>query len=294
MSSACDCELFLFADDSALLVSGKDKSQVEKILSAELCRTCTWLADNKLSIHLGKTESILFGSHINLKKVNDFTIKVGDIVITRKDEVTYLGSILEANLSCDKMATKVIKKVNQRTRFLYRISSLVSKSTLRILAGTLVQPFFDYACTSWYPSTSKTLKSKLQTSQNKLVRLLLDLHPRSHLTPTHFSKVGWLKVEDRVKQLPLSLVYKIRYTSLIPKYMSNYFLNVNDRYNHNTRGSSTNHVKPRFRTNKGLNSFSFYATSMWNALPTGIKERASLSSFKTAIKVHLQAATTLN
>ena len=145
----------------------------------------------------------------------DFTIKVGD-VITRKDEITYLGSILKANLSGDKMATKVIKKVNQRTRFLHRISSLVNKSTKGILAVTLIQPLFDYACTSWYPSTSKNLKARLQTSQNKLVRFLLDLHPRSHLTPTHFSKVGWLRVEDRVKQLGLSLVYKIHYTSLVP------------------------------------------------------------------------------
>ena len=68
MASACDYELFLFADDSALLVSGRDKSQVERALSSELRKICTWLADNKLSIHLGKTESILFGSPRNLKK----------------------------------------------------------------------------------------------------------------------------------------------------------------------------------------------------------------------------------
>ena len=46
------------------------------------------------------------------------------------------------------MATTVIKKVNQRTRFLYRISSLVDKNTKKILAGTLIQPLFDYACNS--------------------------------------------------------------------------------------------------------------------------------------------------
>ena len=56
----------------------------------------------------------------NLKKADDFTIAVGDSIITRKEEITYLGSTLEANLSGDKMASKVIKKVNQRTRFLYR------------------------------------------------------------------------------------------------------------------------------------------------------------------------------
>ena len=148
MSLACDCELFLCADDSALLVSDRDKSQVEKILSAELGKICIWLEDNKLSIHLGKTESILFGSHYYLNKVSDFKIIVGDTVITRKEVITYLGSTLEANLSCDKMATTVIKKVNQRTRFLYRISSLVDKNTKKILAGTLIQPLFDYTCTS--------------------------------------------------------------------------------------------------------------------------------------------------
>ena len=109
MAYACGCNLFLFADDSALLVSGRDWEQVENSLSSELSKICTWLSDNKLSIHLGKTESILFGSNFNLNKVDNFTIKVGNSVITRKNEITYLGCILEANLSSDKMTSKVNK-----------------------------------------------------------------------------------------------------------------------------------------------------------------------------------------
>ena len=286
MSSACECNLFLFADDSALLVSHKDKLQVEKVLSSELGRICTWLSDNKLSLHLGKTESILFGSHSKLSKADGFTVKVGDNIITRKNEITYLGSILEANLSGDKMATNVIKKVNQRTRFLYRISSLVNKNTLKTLTGALIQGFFDYACTSWYHSTSKILKTRLQTSQNKLVRLLLGLTPLTHLTPAHFDSLGWLRVDDRVQHLAMGLVHKIRYSTKIPMYLSKYFLNVNEVHSHNTRGSTTNHVQPRFGTNKGLNSFRSYATKMWNALPTVIKTCKSLVSFKNTLKGH--------
>ena len=260
MSSACDCDLFLFADDSALLVSDRSKLQVEKALSTELSKMCTWLADNKLSLHLGKTESILFGSNKNLNKADDFIVKAGDCIITQKDEITYLGSILEANLSSDKMATNVIKKINQRTRFLYRVSAMVSRNTLKTLAGALVQGFFDYACTSWYYGTSKEIKTRLQTSQNKLVRLLLGLTPLTHLTPAHFDSLGWLRVEDRVQQLAMCQVHKIRYSSETPLYLRNYFLNVNAAHSHNTRGSSTNHVQPRFRTNKGLNSFRSYST----------------------------------
>ena len=120
--------MFLLADDSALLVLDRNKLQVEKALSSELGRICTWLSDNKLYLHLGKTESILFGSNSNLSKAGDFLIRVGDDIITRKEEITYLGSILEANLSGDKIDTNVIRKVNQRTRFLYRISHWSTKT----------------------------------------------------------------------------------------------------------------------------------------------------------------------
>ncbi|KAK1887149.1 UPF0053 protein YegH [Dissostichus eleginoides] len=186
------------------------------------------------------------------------------------------------------MASSVIKKVNQRTRFLYRISSLVNKNTLRTLAGALIQGYYDYACTSWYQSTSKALKTKLQTSQNKLVRLLLDLTSSTHLTPAHFDNLGWLRVDDRVQQLAMGLVYKIHYTTKVPMYMSKYFPKVNEYHDHNTRGSSTNCVKPRFGSKQGLKTFRNYATSMWNALPTAVKECESLLTFKTSLKEHLR------
>ena len=57
MSSAVTCDLLLYADDSALVVSGKDPGQIEHTLSRELESISLWLAQNKLSLHLGKTEA---------------------------------------------------------------------------------------------------------------------------------------------------------------------------------------------------------------------------------------------
>ena len=51
MESACTCNLYLYADDSALLVSHHDKAVVESLLSSELQKVCTWLSENKLSLH---------------------------------------------------------------------------------------------------------------------------------------------------------------------------------------------------------------------------------------------------
>ena len=295
MNAACNCKLFLFADDSALLISGEDKLQVEEALSSELSKIRTWLTDNKLSLHLGKTESILFGTKHSLRQmeVNDFKVKVDDTVIASKEEITYLGCILDKYLSGESMGTKVVKIVNQRTKFMGRVSSFVNPQALRTLSGALIQPHFDYASTSWYSNTSVSLKTKLQTSQNKLIRLLLGLGPMTHLSPTHFASLGWLRVEDRVKQLKMGLAFKIVNENLpdmppIPAYLSKYLQKVSDTHSHNTRGSVNNNlVPPTHKTNMGKFSFYSTATQDWNGLTPSLKKCSSLGSFKTALKTHL-------
>ena len=62
MNAAVKCKLILYADDSALLVSGKDVVKIEQVLSRELKAVNEWLEENRLSLHIGKTKSILFGS----------------------------------------------------------------------------------------------------------------------------------------------------------------------------------------------------------------------------------------
>ena len=106
---------------------------------------------------------------------------------------------------------------------MYRIAPLVSKNTLKTLTRALIQPFFDYGEHVWYRSASKALKTRLQTAQNKLVRLQLNRPPRAHLNHDHFVSLGWLTVADRVQHLAMGLVYKIHYTTKIPMYLTKYW-----------------------------------------------------------------------
>ena len=61
MADALNCRLSLYADDSALIYSAPDPRSVSRFLSDELDICHKWLIDNRLSLHLGKTECILFG-----------------------------------------------------------------------------------------------------------------------------------------------------------------------------------------------------------------------------------------
>ena len=120
MSGAVCNKLLLYADDSTIIVADECLSNIETVLQNELEIVSEWLVDNKLSLHLGKTESILFGSRPRLKSQFVLSITCKGTVIEAKNTVKYLGVVLEQCLTGANMATSVIQKANARLKFLYR------------------------------------------------------------------------------------------------------------------------------------------------------------------------------
>ena len=61
MFQALKPNLFLYADDSCLVLQGKDVKEIEKQLNGDFTNICKWFVDNRLRIHFGEdqTKSIL-------------------------------------------------------------------------------------------------------------------------------------------------------------------------------------------------------------------------------------------
>ena len=111
ISISPECKLLLYADDSAILFSHKNPEVISRKLSSELQSCSKWLVDNKLSLHLGKTECILFGSRIKLRKVQNFRIECNGHSIQAQTSVKYLGVNLDNFLSGEAIANSIIHKV---------------------------------------------------------------------------------------------------------------------------------------------------------------------------------------
>ena len=120
---------------------------------------------------------------------------------------------------------------------------------------SVIQCHFDYCCSSWFSSLSAKWKHKLQVMQNKIIRFILKLEPRSHIGREEFEKLAMLKVEDRIKQLKLNHVYKI-YHDEAPEYLISHFRKFSNIHRYSTRGSSTNLILPKVK-GQACNSFFF-------------------------------------
>ena len=138
MPAVVKCKLLLYANDSALLVSGDDISEIEKTLANELNSVSKWLIDNRLSIHLGKTESILFGTKIKLSRTNALKVTCNGTEIVSQKSVTYLGLTLEQSLTCKSIADKILSKGASKLKFLYRTRHL-DYSIKKLLVISLIQ-----------------------------------------------------------------------------------------------------------------------------------------------------------
>ena len=116
MCSAVNCILLLYADDSALIVPGKDVKEIELKLTKELESISNWLTDNKLSLHLGKTESILFGTKKLQSTSSQLNVTCGGTILSAKSTVKYLGVELDQHLSGEYIARNAISNINNKLK----------------------------------------------------------------------------------------------------------------------------------------------------------------------------------
>ena len=284
MSQSVDCDLLLYADDSCLVFTDKNLKCIEENLNRNFNSLCDWFVDNKLSIHFGedKTKSIVFGTKKRLKNIDEINIRRNDIKIKQHTTVTYLGCILDNTLSGESMALKAMGKIGGRLKFLYRKQSFLTPTLRRLLCNALIQPHFDYACTSWYANLNKKFVKKVQIIQNKCIRFCLNMENTAHIGIEEFKKINWLPTRERFEQCVCVGAYKFC-NNLAPSYMTDiYTKNSNNQYS--TRRGVHRLNLPRKNLDIGLKGLSYIGPRLWNPLPSDIKTSVTLNSFKHKIK----------
>ena len=145
----------------ALFLQGKDVIETEKQLNEDFTNICEWFVDNRLSIHFGedKTKFILFASKRKIKKVPKLKINYKNIQIKQHSKVAYLGCILDETMSGESMTLKLINKINSRLKSLHRKNNFLTLALRRLLCNALIQPYFDYASSAWYPNLDQKMKN---------------------------------------------------------------------------------------------------------------------------------------
>ena len=105
----------------------------------ELGAVSEWLCENRLSLHLGKIQSNLFGSKKRISKCSQLHVTCNGSVIGSEFEVTYLGAILDQTLSGASTArsNSSITKSTNKLKILYGNASSLGRKSKAMLTSAL-------------------------------------------------------------------------------------------------------------------------------------------------------------
>lgn len=148
------------------------------------------------------------------------------------------------------------------------------------------QCHFDYAYSFWYPGISNMLRNRLQATQNKIIRFILQMDPRTHIGSDTYRSLRWLPVIKGVDKIILDHVFKVR-SVLSPEYMLEQFIPASSVHSHDTRFRENGcFVIPKLKC-FGKRSFDYNDCVLWSDLPNSIKTLQRHQQFKGQFSKHV-------
>jgi hypothetical protein len=143
----------------------------------------------------------------------------------------------------------------------------------------------DY-CNSLLAGLPRSSLDPLQRVQNAAARLIIQLGPQDHVTPS-LIQLHWLPVHYRVQFKLCSFMHSI-HNGRSPAYLTDIVQVTSIR---STRSglppaATTNYILPRLRTKFGERAFSHAGPAAWNALPPDLRNIPASTTFKRQLKTH--------
>ena len=142
----------------------------------------------------------------------------------------------------------------------------------------------DY-CTAVLYGLPDAQLQKLQLVQNAAARLVTGTHRREHITPVLFA-LYWLPIRQRIQFKLVLLVYRCTH-QFAPAYLIDLVVPYVPARSLRSAEQNLLTVKRYNLERFGRRSFSVAGPSLWNALPSAIRNSMSLSAFRSSLKTHL-------
>ena len=101
----------LYADDTNLLIQGKDINKLISIMNEELHKILKWLNINRLSLNINKTHFMVFKSQKS--NVNYDALYINNMIINKVEKTNFLGVIIDAKLNWTHHITYVKGKLSR-------------------------------------------------------------------------------------------------------------------------------------------------------------------------------------
>ena len=289
----------LYADDSQLYISFHPMNPTEMGDATGKINKCLaeikeWMVKNFMKLNESKTELLLIGKPLILKKFNlELTLTFGDTIIRptlcKGDSWKSLGVLLDATLNMERQINSVKKKCCWTMTSLRTIRKYLNEKVKLMLVKQLIISKLDY-CNSLYFNLPKKRLKKLQSVLNGGIRYIYNITDKNEDLTPYYKKAHILPIEHRLFFKVCLLCFKV-VNGIAPEYLCALVEMANDELRTSrTRAAEDNTLMklPKMSRLKASNRrFSNYAPEVWNSIPKELRSITDPAAFKGKLKNYL-------
>ena len=287
LPAASNLKSVMFADDTNLLIKGKDLQNLANKLNHELESINDYFKANKLKLNTKKTKIVCFRKKTQKVDLTKIKIYLDSNRLEFEEQAVFLGITLDSHLSWDEHCKKVANTISRNNGAINRVKKYLPPPSLKILYNSLVLPHLQYGLSAWGGCTGQN-KKRIITIQKRAIRTVSKSYFNSHTEP-RLKSLGLLRLDELYKHQSATLIHDI-INGRAPEPIKN-LVTLNRESTHinlRSHDSDPNHIRNlASRTLVSTNSFSCKGPVIWNDVPREIQDVRAKHIFKYRLKRHL-------
>ena len=265
-----------YADDAAILVSGRNLEDLKVKIEACLTGVQQWYTANGLLINPSKTEFMVLGRNNSLEIIVNENGE--DIAILSKKSMKVLGVTIDQKLSWEQHINQIKFRTSNAIRNIHRTANILPLQSRKLLNEALVTPHYNY-CDTIYDGCSEKAKKSLQVNHNYAAKALLGWKRRSSATAA-LKQLKWLPLAERRKLHMGVFVHKALHGKT-SKHGVDIVKAVLPQHGHCTRQVANKILYNKTHTSKQYErSVSYRAAKIWNQIPLKLKSLRTATDLK--------------
>ena len=197
-----------------------------------------------------------------------------------------LGITFDQEMSMRDQIQNTVKVGNYHLRNIAFIKQYLDTDTMKILMNNYVITRLDY-CNSLTNKLPDYLLKKLQVLLNRAARMIANVRPWISAAPT-LIELHWLPIKARIEYKICLLTHQAVVNGK-PSYLKECLIPYWTKSDMITRISADNHrlIEPSLNLELGRRAFACSAPRLYNKLPSKVKDRKNIDTFKKDLKTSI-------
>ena len=275
------CNCLLFANDTTIYLSHKNKKYREWCIQEDLKTLQDWFQANKLILNLSKTVCMQFQN----KKVDQHChIDIDGYSLPVVTSTKFLGIWIDNKLKWQTHFDRLCLKIIRNTNLLKLCKNEINMCTKKLIYYAHIYSHLVYGCTTWGNMLRKEQIQKLQKLQN----ICLYYITNRRVTVSTYQEHKILRISSIIKLQNLKLGYKMQHSQLPKPVLEACTADSNKKtlvkkHHYNTRCKrELNHPAPKSKWYK--NSFLVKSLTQYQSLPYEVRKIDHFQSFVSSCK----------